>query len=64
MYVKITRDPENDEQLPGQPLQFKLRLPFPRPVTERKDVKNVIVEMTQASMGKAKEEPVSAVSET
>lgn len=49
MYVKVSRDPENNEQLPGQPQQFKLRLPFPRPVTERKDVKGVIVEMTQAS---------------
>ena len=49
MFVKITRDPENDTQLPGQPKQFKLRLPFPRKVTERKDVKTVIVEMTQAS---------------
>lgn len=54
MYVKITRDPENEDQLPGQPKQFKLRLPFPRSVTERKDVKSVIVEMTQAS---AKKEP-------
>lgn len=51
MYVKITRDPDNEDQLPGQPKQFKLRLPFPRPVTERKDVKNVIVEMTRASAG-------------
>lgn len=29
--------------------ETKIRLPFPREVTERKDVKNVIVEMTQAS---------------
>jgi putative heme iron utilization protein len=49
MYVKITRDPENEDRLPGQPQQFKVRLPFPRPVAERKDVKSVIVEMTQAS---------------
>jgi putative heme iron utilization protein len=49
MYVKITRDPENEDRLPGQPQQFKLRLPFPKPVMERKDVKSVIVEMTQAS---------------
>lgn len=49
MYVKITRDPENEDRLPGQPLQFKLRLPFPSPVLERKDIKSVIVEMTQAS---------------
>lgn len=56
MYVKITRDPENNDQLPGQPKQFKLRLPFPRPVTERKDVKTVIVEMTQASSAPKEEE--------
>jgi putative heme iron utilization protein len=49
MYVKITRDPENEDRLPGQPKQFKLRLPFPKPVVERKDVKSIIVEMTQAS---------------
>jgi len=64
MYVKITRDPDNEDQLPGQPKQFKVRLPFPRPVTERKDVKSVIVEMTQASMGATtKEEPVAAKEE-
>lgn len=56
MYVKITRDPENDDRLPGQPKQFKLRLPFPSPVVERKDVKAVIVEMTQASAAVAKED--------
>ena len=60
MYVKITRDPDNDDQLPGQPKQFKLRLPFPRPVTERKDVKNVIVEMTQASSKASQEDTVMA----
>jgi putative heme iron utilization protein len=49
MYVKITRDPEDNTRLPGQPQQFKLRLPFPSPVTERKDVKVAIVEMTNAS---------------
>lgn len=63
MYVKITRDPDNEDQLPGQPKQFKLRLPFPRPVTERKDVKNVIVEMTQASMESKKEEAAAAKEE-
>jgi putative heme iron utilization protein len=56
MYVKITRDPENEDQLRGQPQQFKLRLPFPRAVTERKDVKGVIVEMTQASSAASKKE--------
>ena len=45
MYVKCTRTPRSSDQ----PQQFKIRLPFPRRVTERKDVKNVIVEMTQAA---------------
>jgi putative heme iron utilization protein len=30
---------------------FKLRLPFPRPATDRKTVKDVIVEMTRAAAG-------------
>jgi hypothetical protein len=54
MFVKITRDPENDDQLPGQPLQFKLRLPFPTQVMERGGIKKVIVEMTQASTSTSK----------
>ena len=29
---------------------FKLRLPFPRPAEDRKDVKTLIVEMTQTSL--------------
>lgn len=49
MDVKITRDPENNEQLPGQPQQFKVRLPFPSPVAERKDIKVAIMEMTNAA---------------
>ncbi|KAG7352871.1 pyridoxamine 5'-phosphate oxidase [Nitzschia inconspicua] len=49
MDVKITRDPENDERLPGQPKQFKVRLPFPSPVKERKDVKLAIMEMTNTA---------------
>ena len=53
MDVKITRDPENDEQLPGQPKQFKIRLPFPSPVKERKDVKVAIMEMTNAASQEA-----------
>jgi len=32
---------------------FKLRLPFPRPATDRKDVKALIVEMSKASAGAA-----------
>jgi putative heme iron utilization protein len=46
MDVKITRDPHNDQQLPGQPQQFKIRLPFPTPVQDRKDVKVAIMQMT------------------
>lgn len=33
----------------------KLRLPFPRPAESRKDVKDLIVEMTQAAMAGAAE---------
>lgn len=29
--------------------QFKIRLPFPRPATDRKSIKELIVEMTRAS---------------
>ena len=32
---------------------FKLRLPFPRPAEDRKDVKALIVEMSRASVGAA-----------
>ena len=53
MDVKITRDPGNEEQLPGQPKQFKVRLPFPTPVQERKDVKVAIMEMTNAASQEA-----------
>ena len=56
LVVQAHGDPENDDRLPGQPKQFKLRLPFPSPVVERKDVKAVIVEMTQASAAVAKED--------
>ena len=54
MDVKITRDPDNNDQLPGQPQQFKVRLPFPKQVTERGDVKVAIMEMTNASAEAAK----------
>ena len=43
MFVKVTRKPKDQVQ------QFKMRLPFPRPATDRKEVKNIIVEMTQAA---------------
>ena len=45
MYVKVSRTPRASDQ----PQQFKMRLPFPRKAEDRKDVKNVIVEMTQAA---------------
>lgn len=45
MYVKCTRTPRASDQ----PQQFKIRLPFPRKITERKEVKDVIVEMTRAA---------------
>ena len=45
MFVKVTRTPQASDQ----PQQFKLRLPFPRKAEDRKDVKTLIVEMTQAS---------------
>lgn len=48
MYVKVTRTPRASDQ----PQQFKLRLPFPRPAEDRKDVKTLIVEMTQAAAQK------------
>merc|ERR1712127_1038138 len=46
MYVKCTRVPRASDQ----PQQFKIRLPFPRRAEDRKDLKGVIVEMTQAAM--------------
>lgn len=49
MDVKITRDPDNQDRLPGQPQQFKVRLPFPKPLQERGDVKVAIMEMTNES---------------
>lgn len=45
MYVKVKRTPRSKTQFQ----EFKLRLPFPRQVLERKDVKDVIVEMTRAA---------------
>ena len=45
MYVKVSRTPEGSDQMQ----QFKMRLPFPREAKERKDVKEIIVEMTRAA---------------
>jgi len=57
MYVKVTRE----SGVGYLPQQFKLRLPFPRPAADRKDVRTLIVEMTQQAsadggFGPAKEE--------
>lgn len=52
MYIKVKRTPRSKKQFQ----EFKLRLPFPRQVMERKDVKQVIVEMTQAAASASKEE--------
>jgi hypothetical protein len=45
MYVKCTRTPRASDQ----PQQFKIRLPFPRKAEGRKDVKDLIVEMTRSA---------------
>lgn len=42
MYVKVTRE----KAVKHLPQQFKLRLPFPRPAEDRKDVKVQIMELT------------------
>eukprot|EP00933_Yihiella_yeosuensis_P011211 TRINITY_DN11833_c1_g1_i1.p1 TRINITY_DN11833_c1_g1~~TRINITY_DN11833_c1_g1_i1.p1 ORF type:complete len:366 (+),score=84.73 TRINITY_DN11833_c1_g1_i1:50-1147(+) len=45
MYVKVSRTPKAADQMQ----QFKIRLPFIRKLQDRKDAKDVIVEMTKAS---------------
>jgi len=45
MDVVVRRTPKNMDQ----PQEFKIRLPFVREARERKDVKEIIVEMTNAS---------------
>jgi putative heme iron utilization protein len=45
MYVKVARTPRASDQSQ----KFKIRLPFTRPALDRKDVKNLIVEMSQAA---------------
>mmetsp|Transcript_20321 Transcript_20321/g.40559 ORF Transcript_20321/g.40559 Transcript_20321/m.40559 type:complete len:335 (+) Transcript_20321:93-1097(+) len=42
MYVKVTRTPKAS----NQPQQFKIRVPYPRPCADRKDLKSIIMEMT------------------
>lgn len=44
MYIKVTRE----KPVSYLPQQFKLRLPFPRQITERKDVKTMIVELVKS----------------
>lgn len=44
MYVKVTRSDDKD-----QSQTFKMRLPFPRQAENRKDVKDLIVEMTRTA---------------
>jgi putative heme iron utilization protein len=45
MDIVVERTPKGE----GQPQSFKIRLPFEEPVKERKDIKEQIVKMTQAS---------------
>lgn len=48
MFVKVTRIPRASDQ----PQQFKIRLPFPRRANDRKDIKEIIVQMTKAASKK------------
>tara|TARA_B100000795_G_scaffold53791_1_gene35235 strand:+ start:376 stop:585 length:210 start_codon:yes stop_codon:yes gene_type:complete len=41
----------NPNPNPNPTQVFKVRLPFPRAAEDRKDVKTLIVEMTQTSLG-------------
>lgn len=45
MFVKVTRE----APVAFLPQQFKVRVPFPRPAQDRKDVKTLIVELTQSA---------------
>ena len=56
MDIKITRDKDNNERLPGQPEQFKVRVGFPSPIEDRAGVKVAIMEMTNAAAEKSKSE--------
>jgi putative heme iron utilization protein len=49
MYIKVTRE----KPVKYLPQQFKLRLPFPRSAADRKDVKTMIMELTQKASTKA-----------
>jgi len=61
MQVKVARTPKAGDQ----PQQFKLRLPFPRKAVERKDIKNIIVQMSKeaAMAAAAKEEDAAPAKE-
>jgi putative heme iron utilization protein len=59
MYVKVTRD----KPVGYLPQQFKLRLPFSRPAADRKDIKTLIVEMTQKAAAAANANANAAASE-
>ena len=50
MDVVVKRTPKGGDQ----PQEFKIRLPFVRKVEERKEVKEVIVQMTRESAGASK----------
>jgi putative heme iron utilization protein len=52
MYVKVTRA----QPVGYLPQQFKLRMPFSRQAVDRKDIKTLIVEMTQKAAAVAKAE--------
>lgn len=53
MYIKVTRSPEDSEEKQ----QFKMRLPFPRRAKDRKDVKELIVEMSKSASKTNAESP-------
>jgi putative heme iron utilization protein len=53
MYVKVTRQHGVGNFLPKQ---FKVRLPFPRPAVDRKDVRTLIVELTEKAAAASKTE--------
>ena len=52
LYVKVTRT----VPVAYLPQQFKVRLPFPRPAVDRKDVRTLIVELTQSAAAAAEKE--------
>lgn len=59
LYITVTRE----KAVKYLPQQFKLRLPFPRPAADRKDVKMLIMELTNNS-SKSKSKTKSVVVES